>query len=524
MYQLNHNDEQQAKSTWNTDFFHELMEEKRIFSTAEAKKIREDLNGIGALPNFSNHYEWATLCISYALIKKHGQDLEKLKATPNSKGYEVPSFKTCFQKQSHLWLAILSENLFNLYPNKQVSKDDLYQHITQLWHVGASELWAFWEKCKQFRESDLDARKEFAGELVKLAHDNVQSSQVSNMDKQFANPIQQQKWLDQLQNALNEINAPVNSIAEQSSGVRYDFYRVRLEKFFDFDKKYKEICSSLGITQNQLIIQPVIGESHCVDFKLLRNEQSWQTFAQDEFAETLVRFGNPNQYELPICVGIDEQGNAIFKDLATAPHLFVAGETGGGKSVCMRAIVKSLFALSSDKVEVAILDPKQVDYQVFANEPALHDNKIITEIHKIEKFLAEAVAIMNTRYGKMQENNTHKWSEYRKYHNQPYRVIVIDEVADLLGTSQTAQDNVVKLAQKARAAGIHLILSTQTPNSEIFSQALRANITARIAMRTSTAKQSEVILDEVGAERLFGKGDHLIKWGGEMQFAHSYNI
>lgn len=521
MYQLDKNSFSISTSgEWDSELFHELMNGK-IVSTKEASEHYDELVRVGALQKFKNYYHWAMLCISYALNRNLVKTVETIKNTPKTRSTEI-DFKICFQKHAHLWLAILSDNLFALYADKKVGKDDLYHYATALWHAGACELWEVWLKCKGFRDSDLGARKQFATELVELAQKNIQSTLSTNIiDTQKVN---QQNWLDKLQNALDEIHAPTHSIAELDSGVRYDFYRVRLERFFDFEKKYREICSSLGISQNNLIIQSVIGESHCFDFKLLKDQSLWQQFGQVQFENALNQFKNPNQFELPVCIGIDEQGNAIFKDLATAPHLFVAGETGSGKSVCMRAIVKSLFALNANKIEVAILDPKKVDYHIFANESTLYNNKIITEIPLMEKFLSETVVIMNGRYGKMQEANAHQWSEYRRQHNEPYRVIVIDEVADLFDTSQTAQDDLVKLAQKARASGIHLILSTQTPNSEIFSQALRANITARIAMKTATAKQSEVILDEVGAERLFGKGDHLIKWGGDKEFAHSYNI
>lgn len=521
MYQLDKNSFSiNASGEWDSELFHELMNGK-IVSTKEAGEHYEELVRVGALQKFKNYYHWAMLCISYALNRNLIKSSEAIKSTPKTRGTEI-DFKICFQKHAHLWLAILSENLFALNADKKVGKDDLYHYATALWHAGACELWEVWKKCKGFRGSDLGARKQFATELVELAQKNVQSTKTVNMPNIQTND--KMSWLGKLQNALNEINAPINAIAEKNSGVRYDFYRVRLDRFFDFEIKYKEICSSLGIAQNHLIIKPVLGESHCFDFKILKDENQWQQFEKAEFKTAIQQFQNPSRFELPVCLGIDEQGNAIFKDLATAPHLFVAGETGSGKSVCMRAIAKSLFELNSNKLKVAILDPKKVDYHIFADESNLYDNKIITEIPLMEKFLSEMVVIMNGRYGKMQEANTHKWSEYRKQHNEPYLVIVVDEVADLFGASQTAQDDLVKLAQKARASGIHLILSTQTPNSEIFSQALRANITARIAMKTATAKQSEVILDEVGAERLFGKGDHLIKWGGDKEFAHSYNI
>lgn len=533
MYELNAN----TTTMWDTDYFYELMDDKRIFSTVDSKKIREQLNEVGALPELSNHYDWATLCISYALMRGLSQHLDKIKAVPTgSNGYEIKSFKTCFQEQKHLWLAILSEQLFQLYPDKKINKDDLYQYITQLWHIGAVALFERWQSCQNHhQDSQFEARKLFASELMNLANKNLQSAKPMNPDSTSVSELTNQPQLvfddaehdSKLKEAFDSLSIPVKSIDYLSKGLRYDCYQIQLTKYQDLIKKHDEICSALGRNETAVIIESADGIAFGYNIKILRPQHEWLERNQHHFEQALRQFNNDKNYELPMYVGLDEQGNALYRDLTTAPHVFVAGSAGAGKSVCMRGIVQSLFTLNDDhtKIEIAILDPKMVDYTEFKDEQNLYQHQIIDNIDAMVDFLNECIDEMEQRYEQMKNAGFEKWSEYRKFDPQPYRIIVIDEVADMFMQHDDIQNVLVRLAQKGRASGIHLILSTQTPNSEIMSQTLKANIMCRLAMKTTTANQSKVILDEHGAEKLLGKGDHLIKWGGDpIVFAHSYNI
>ncbi|WFF38373.1 hypothetical protein LU290_08995 [Moraxella nasibovis] len=529
MYELNVN----TTAMWDTEHFYELMDDKRIFSTVDSKKIREQLNEIGALPALSNHYDWATLCMSYALIKNHGQNLEKLKATPNTKGYEISSFKTCFQKQSHLWLAILSEQLFQLYPDKKITKDDLYQYITQLWHVGASELWALWERCKEFKQgSDLEARKAFAQELVDLAHKNLQLAKPINPDSTSTSELTNPSVFDdfkqdsKLKEAFDSLSIPVKSIDYLSKGLRYDCYQVQLTKYQDLIKKHDEICSALGRNETSVMIEPADGVSFGYKIKILRPQHEWLERNQQDLEQALRQY-QPNDFKLPICIGIDEQGHAIFKDLFDAPHLFITGATKSGKSACMRGLLQSLFTLNDDgtKIEVAILDKARVDYVCFENEQNLMPNQPIKDTDKMLEFLNECLVEMDHRLEQMENLGITNWADFRKTNPKPYRIIVIDELAGLVKVNKEVSKVLERLTAEARKTGFHLILSTQTANSENFSQTLRLNVPSRLAMKVDTADQSRTALDVAGAEKLLGKGDHLIKWVGEpIIFAHSYNL
>lgn len=175
MYQLANNQE------WDTDFFHSLMSDKRIISSKEAKLIREQLANAGALPHLDNNYDWAMLCISYCFTKELAYKPKELTSAPNAHGTEIPSFTTCFQNYSRLWLVILSDALFRQQPEKAINKDDLYKFIADLWHTGALKLEEEWQRCQQYHQNDdLAARQQFLNNLAELAIQNAGISPISS--------------------------------------------------------------------------------------------------------------------------------------------------------------------------------------------------------------------------------------------------------------------------------------------------------------------------------------------------------
>lgn len=520
MYQIDNN------SLWKSELYQSLMQDKRIFSSIEAKEIRQKLEHLGALPELENHYNWATLCIGYCFSKGLNKDNERLSMNSNTKGYEILSFKTCFQDNSYLWLAVLSESLFRLH-NKPVTKDDLYQHIQQLWHLGAIELWQHWEKCKDFKESDLEARQLFLQELANLATKNIPPQTIkTNISQPISENIKKTD-IKELEKALKTLSIPFKSINFISRGVRYDIYEIELLKFLELSKKHLALCSALGVSGPNLIISQNYGKPFSYQLKVLRDGSDWINLTKEAFESALRKFDNKQNFILPICIGVSEDGEAIFNDLTSAPHLLVAGTTGSGKSVTTRAILQSLFTLNDDnrKIEVAILDPKKVDYKQFENEQNLYRKKIIDNPKEMLSLLKETVAEMDKRYSIMSELGVDSWIRLREKKELPYKIVLVDELADLLAVNKDVEDLLTRLAQKARAAGIHLILSTQRPDAATLVGTLRSNIPSRIAMKVQKSTESTIILDEVGAEHLLGKGDHLIKWVGEQTyFAHSYNI
>ncbi|QEY23387.1 FtsK/SpoIIIE domain-containing protein [Neisseria animalis] len=513
---------------WDTDYFHTLMGEKRIISSKEAKDIREKLMDSGALPPLDNNFDWAMLCIGYCFAKGFTESSHRLIPAPTGKGgIEIPSFQTCFQDYSRLWLALLSETLFRLNPDKAVTKDDLYTLIQTLWHTGAVELDSFWEGCKRFKpDSDLEARQAFLNELTELAVKNAGKAHFTDGLADTDSEVLSENREQYLRGAFQRLGIPVRELNFSHAGARYDIYRLRLSKYADLEKYHQGLCSELGIKENALHIVPCYNnESHAYDVKLLRPEKQWHKLGATKFAEALE--GYDQDYILPVCVGIDEYGKAHFEDLAAAPHLLVGGTTGSGKSVFLRTMLRSLFDLckGQDKLDVAILDPKKVDYLVFEKEEDLWEERILDDYDEMYQFLVDSVNESEQRYSLMKQYGAQKISQLPLSVRPRYRVIVVDELANLKKQHNGIEKQLMMLAEKARASGIHLILATQRPDAQTLDGTLRSNLPVRIALSVQKSTESKIILDETGAEKLLGKGDHLVKWNnGSPYFMHGFDI
>lgn len=541
MYQLS-NQEQ-----WDTDFFHTLMSDKRIISSKEAKEIRTRLNDAGALPVLDNNFDWAMLCIGYCFAKKLTDNPEKLILAPSSSGgTEIPSFQTCFQNYARLWLVLLSETLFKLNPDKKVTKEDLYALIHTLWHTGAVELEKRWLANKACQESDLEARKAFLNELVGLAvrnagigndstySDDLRGKNTVSNGIDLKNPPAAHREIGKkIAAALQGIGKDVKSITFLCDGVRYDTYLVQFADYVDWDKLHDKFCSAMGIKADgsEVRAEQHSGLPHAWQIKLLRPEDTWRQFTENEFQSALSQYQHSGKsFKLPVLIGVDETGSPVFADLAAAVHSFVAGKTGSGKSVFVHSLLHSLLQLNSPEyVQIAILDPKKTEYQDFMQKYSnIYGGSIITDSNEMDGVLRELVDEVERRNDLLQAQGKKNIAELPAGRVSPhYIVVMIDEVANLLSKNKEVEDLLCQLAEKARSAGIFLLLSTQTPNSESFSQRLRANITTRIAFSVVNAKAAEIVLGESGsgAEKLAGSGDHLVKWnGGEVRFLHGYNI
>ncbi len=270
-----------------------------------------------------------------------------------------------------------------------------------------------------------------------------------------------------------------------------------------------------------------------------------------ELAENHMR---PGTLELPI--GVNVYNEVVYKDLADMPHLLIAGATGAGKSVMLNVIIKAITSqLTPDQLQLVLVDPKQVEFAPFEDLPHLampvvYDNKGAGEV------LAATVVEMEARYKALRRRNVRSIAEYnRKPGNaMPYRVLILDEFADLMMTAEKqpvgnidikrfnenllhhismgngkltqkatkaalaetlddgiapAEESIVRIAQKARAVGIHLILATQRPSADVVTGLLKANIPTKIAFMTTSKVNSQIVLDATGAEELTGKGDML---------------
>ncbi len=233
---------------------------------------------------------------------------------------------------------------------------------------------------------------------------------------------------------------------------------------------------------------------------------------------------------LPMFLGKDSSGNPLVGDLASMPHMLIAGTTGSGKSVCMNSIIMSfLFTKRPDELKLVLVDPKMVEMSQFKEVPHLMC-PVVTDMDKAAAILEWAVTKMDERYSLLAEvgvrdivsYNNLGWDEIKERMQPsteeeearipkklPYMVFVIDELADLIMTNKEVESFIVRIAQKARAVGLHLILATQRPQANVVTGLIKSNMPCRIAFKVASGMDSRIVLDQKGAELLLGQGDML---------------
>jgi S-DNA-T family DNA segregation ATPase FtsK/SpoIIIE len=234
---------------------------------------------------------------------------------------------------------------------------------------------------------------------------------------------------------------------------------------------------------------------------------------------------------IPLFLGKDVKGQPLVYDLADMPHLLIAGRTGTGKSVCLNSMILSiLMTRRPDEVKMLMIDPKMVEMSQYRRVPHLM-HPVVTDMKKAEAMLAWAVDKMEERYDILARAGVRHVSTYNQLGedeivarlkpaddeekariptHMPYIVIIADEVADLMMTApREVESHIIRLAQKSRAVGIHLIVATQKPTVDVITGLIKSNLPARIAFQVSSRSDSRVVLDEMGAEKLLGLGDML---------------
>jgi len=269
----------------------------------------------------------------------------------------------------------------------------------------------------------------------------------------------------------------------------------------------QDIAYALAATEVR-ILAPIPGKS-AVGVEVPNTKPAKVTLG-DVFRE----YPDANDWTLPVGLGKDISGRAVFFDLAEMPHLLVAGTTGSGKSVMLNGLLTSLLLTTDPRqVKMVLIDPKRVELSPFGRIPHLI-TPVVTDVKKAANALQWAVAEMERRYEVLERMGSRSLDGYnlRSETQMPYVVIVIDELADLMmQAGAKVEDAIVRIAQKARAVGIHLVVATQRPSVDVITGMIKANVPSRIAFAVSSQVDSRVIMDAGGAEVLLGMGDMLFK-------------
>jgi S-DNA-T family DNA segregation ATPase FtsK/SpoIIIE len=246
--------------------------------------------------------------------------------------------------------------------------------------------------------------------------------------------------------------------------------------------------------------------------------------------------GKAAKMRIPLFLGKDVAGNSMVVDLTTLPHLLIAGRTGTGKSVCLNTIIVSMIMTRRpDEVRMLMIDPKMVELSPYKCLPHLM-HPVVTDMRKAEAILGWAVEKMEERYQLLARAGVRHLSVYNQLGEEelmermrpqneeerraiplqmPYIVVVADEMADLMMTAaKEVEGHIIRLAQKSRAVGIHLVLATQKPTVDVITGLIKSNLPARISFQVASRTDSRVVLDEMGADKLLGNGDMLFLWPG----------
>ncbi len=309
-----------------------------------------------------------------------------------------------------------------------------------------------------------------------------------------------------------KVNAAVVEVSQGPTVTRYELVPAVGTKVSRISSLDKDLAMRLA-AENIIIEAPIPGKS-AVGIEIPNKEPSVVYFSEVVASKKF----QISKSKLSFALGKDVAGNVIVKDIAKAPHFLIAGATNSGKSVCINTLINCiLFKASPDEVRLIMVDPKMVELNVYNGIPHLLI-PVITDPHKASAALNWACTEMMRRYKLCADVGVRNLDEYNEYlekngEKKIYKiVIIIDELADLmLVAKKEVEGHIQRLTQLARAAGIHLIVATQRPSSDVITGVIKSNIPSRIAFSVAQAINSRIILDESGAEKLIGRGDMLIK-------------
>ncbi|MBQ0018262.1 MAG: DNA translocase FtsK [Clostridiales bacterium] len=332
--------------------------------------------------------------------------------------------------------------------------------------------------------------------------------------KHMMTEVQLEEKADLLESTLRDygVNATVSKVTQGASVTRYEVQPATGVKVSSITRLADDIA--LNLSAKSIRIEAPIPGKPAVGIEV----------ESDKPAPVLIRdlieseeFQNAES-KISFVVGKDISGNNIVADLKGMPHLLIAGATGSGKSICINTIIASfLYKAKPSELKLIMIDPKVVELANYNGIPHML-TPVVTDARKASRALALAVEEMDKRYelfAKYRVKDLISYNEYMRAEHEPQKckpeiVIIIDELADLMMAAPSEVENsICRLAQKARAAGMHLIVATQRPSVDVVTGLIKANIPSRIAFSVSSQVDSRTILDMAGAEKLLGKGDML---------------
>lgn len=296
----------------------------------------------------------------------------------------------------------------------------------------------------------------------------------------------------------------------------------------DLDKTKRgleKIGHLLGLGNHSVFLS-LTNEPKVIALDVPRNPDTWSSIA----GQRLVSWANNYEGDalLPIWPGVDVLGEPLVIDLASAPHLLVAGTTGSGKSVCLNALIISLMlGPSRNRIQFCLIDPKRVEFEPYGRMRGLFGGSVITDAQQAGAALDELVVEMEARTQLLAQAGARDLAEAHRngrLEDAGFIVVVVEELADLLMQAPDLQEPLIRLAQKARATGIHLVLATQRPDAATLPGLLRSNVPCRIGLTVQKSSESKIILDEVGAEKLTGHGDMLVRTNQGTTRAHGIKV
>jgi S-DNA-T family DNA segregation ATPase FtsK/SpoIIIE len=330
-----------------------------------------------------------------------------------------------------------------------------------------------------------------------------------------------------LEKLLTEFNVNARVVATDTGPVitMFELELAAGVKVSQISSLANDMARALGVGAVR-VVAPLPGK-HTIGIEVPNNEKE-----KVRIKDLMQLAGNkPQRMEIPLFLGKDSSGEALVEDLTAMPHLLIAGTTGSGKSVCINSIVASiLLTRRPDEVQMILIDPKMVEMTAFNNIPHLM-SPIVTETQRAVQILEWATVKMDERYAILAEARVKNITGYNELGTEeiirrfeptsadeeakipkklPYIVIVIDELADLMMTApKEIEAYIVRLAQKSRAVGIHIVLATQRPQATVVTGLIKSNMPTRVGFRVAARMDSRIILDQNGAETLLGQGDML---------------